>query len=215
MKAAELSGILRQIGLTFIVCLVLQVRVDDGRLVLLALQAAALAWQLRRLRGFAESPEAQRAWAGAFGAAVVCTIVGVVGLVPAVEPGLVNLLAAILLLQGTISYCSLLAHWSRRTGWSDAASAFDRARWWCAANLGVVGVAAAAHLLLGPRAGAGDEGSIDPGILLGRVLRGWPVLAALLVVTILWIAAMVSLQLANRKVRAGLRAQPEAIVVRA
>ena len=51
MKAAELSGILRQIGLTFIVCLVLQVRVDDGRLVLLALQAAALASQLRRLRG--------------------------------------------------------------------------------------------------------------------------------------------------------------------
>ncbi|MEZ5181160.1 MAG: hypothetical protein R2702_04690 [Acidimicrobiales bacterium] len=215
MKAAELSGILRQIGLTFIVCLLLQVRVDDGRLVLLGLQGAAMAWQLDRLRGFAESPEARRAWTGAFGAAGACAVLGLVGLIPAVEPGTVNLLAAILLLLGTISYCSLLAHWSRRTDWADAVTAFDRARLWCAANLVVLGAAVGAHLVLGPAAGPGDRGSFEPGILLGRVLRGWPVLVVLLAATVLWIGAMVSLQLANRQVRAGLRAQPEAIVARA
>lgn len=211
MKAAALSGILRQIGLTFIIGLFLQVRVDD-RLVLLPIAAAAMVWQLRRLQTFASSPEAQRAWRGAIGSAALAVPLGLVGLIPPVEPGLVSVLSSILLLFGTISYCSLLAHWARRTAWSDAAVAFDRARLWTVTNLGVVGVGVAALLLLGRRSIAGEEGDIVPGVVLGRVFGGALVVAVLLVVTGLWIGAMVSLQMANRKVRAGLRAQPDARV---
>lgn len=210
MKAAALSGILRQLGLTFIVCLVLSIRIDD-RPVLLALQAAAMAWQLRRLQAFAASPEAQRAWRGAIGSAVVCVPLGVIGLVPAVDPGLVTILGSILLLFGVASYGSLLAHWSRRTDWSDAAVAFDRARLGAVVGLGVVGAGVAALLVLAPSAQPADR-LADSTIVLDRVVDGWAPFAVVLLVLAAWAAALISLQIGNRTVRAGLRAQPEAQV---
>lgn len=214
MESAALDTALRRIGIVFIVCLLLQVRVD-GRLVLLPLEAAAMAWALWGLRPLLGSAEAERAWRGSFGSAVVAGVLGLVGLIPPVERGTIDPLVSILLLFGVISHCSLLSHWARRVGWADAVLRYERARWWCVANLVVVGVGVAALLVSGRRSLGGEEGSVAPGVVAGRVFEGPAVLVAIVVIAVLWIGALVWLQMANRHVRAGLREQPGTVVPQA
>jgi hypothetical protein len=211
VPAHLLASRLRRLGLAFIVALLLQVRVDD-RLVLLPLAGALVAWALWGLRPLAASPEADRAWRAAFASAVVATAAGAIGLIPAVEPGAVSVVAGICLLLGTISHCSLLALWSRRTGWADAERGFELARRWCTLNVGVSAVALAVLVALGDPAVAGRRGSITPGVVLGRVFEGAMVIVVLVAVSIAWIGAMVALQMANKKVRVGLADQPDAVV---
>jgi hypothetical protein len=212
VPAADLARHLRRLGFAFIAGLVLQVRVD-GRLVALPLAALVVAWALWKLQAIVASPESDRAWRGAFGSAVAAVVVGIAGLVPAVEPGLISVLAGVLLLGGTISHCSLMSLWAHRAGWPDAQHHYERARLWCTANLALSAVGTAALLVLGSRPTSdGDVGTVPPGVVLGRLFEGATVIVVLVAVTVLWVASMVALQMANRRVRTGLGVQPEAVV---
>jgi hypothetical protein len=207
VPAASLERILHQIGWTFVLCLLFSVRID-GRPVLLALQAAAMAWQLRRLEPFAASPGARRAWQQAMTGAGACVVIGVVGLVPAVSPGLVNVLGTVPLLSGMSAYAALLGAWAYRSAWTDVGAAFDRATRWILASMAVVAVGVGLLIAFGERTVDGSDGDL----LLGRTVDGWQGVVGVVVLLVVWVGSVISLQRANRLVRAGLRTQPDAVI---
>ena len=211
MLAKDLEQQLRRIGLLFIVGLVFQLRVN-GRSLLLPVVAGLMAWLLRDLLPLAQSSKAKQALQSTIVTACVVAAVGIIGFIPAVEPGGTAVVVAVLFLSGLWTYTGFWLIWGRAVGWTDAQKYLQRARVWILVDLVLVVLAVAALLALGERGTKGIDGADANNLIFGRHVQGTAPLFVFLAISMAWIVVAIAMQLASKQIRTALRAQPESVV---
>lgn len=211
VTARQLEATMRRLGLVLILALLLQVRVD-GRQLLLPLFAAAGAWWLRGLRPLVESAEAVRAWRAVVAAAVAVAVVSVVAWLPSQEPGRATAAAALLTLLGLTPYGILFERWTAAQGWAAEADLFRRAWRGLVADAVVLVVGLGLLVALGEPASSTHAGPFLPDVVLGRRFEGPAVVAGLVVFSLMWAGAALTLQVASRTTRERLRALADDVV---
>lgn len=209
MRAGDVEGALRRIGLVFILGLLLQPRLS-GRAILLPVAAGAMAWALQRLSPVVTSATGRRDLRATLVAVAVVGVLGLIGWAPGVEPGGLSLVVLVAFVVGVLAYIRFLAGWSERVGWDDAAHHLRRAR------VNLIGIAVTTVVALVAVAALADRpaaGAPDPqwwNLVAGRTVgNGW-VIAFSLAIFIGWVGASVELERGAKAVRAALAESPDA-----